>query len=999
MCIRDSNTTKPSVIDKEVLMGKKYPPPIEWKEQLAAILKVPWLVPICSSHTDGLAIDVSREIQLTRCATFLHVGEGKEKDLSLVDSTNNVKGISWMYGKPLKSSRLIGIAFSAYSLAVDEEIQDFVRSDTRRAVYSSACSAILEMGATHVRNVPFAGFIHSSGLHLCLKGMGKVTSEWRVLIRGGLYRSSPIQRWLRVSVHTDSMSYPEHVKPRVLALWFDEKQAIPLIESIYFQIAGLSTWNYFLSQLSLAVEKIESPVVPVVPDTLIAKLVRFLIEKNPMAIASREGKRLHPHQPTLYRQLYPYIGIVSSMIRSAIKPSNRIATIGDAVEKLLTDSSFRKEVVKRISSLKDTKAYNPRRMRWLLNLIERARNADSIKRRRKLFSRLKRELVLKEHTYYDKDYKTRITCEHVIHELHLLSTGYSAEETKDEVIRKYAIDPTLSIAASSGIELLTPTLVVCKYCGARIESIWMIDGGEEYDETPIQVEKVYLEDEVGMMLNKMLGVKAIITSLSPVDLTNVINSLIRGPLASQQKKLGKISADKKIAKQKYLLIAAVISLLNELSIYKADITIDKDVMETHIMKEYVHIFEAVGIIEGIVDKVIGYWPDTLAAYYPKSSRLIQNAVAELQGAEENEVLRMEYNKRLLLPLHYYLPKDINWKEGILYSKLVPLVKDHELKNFVMLLLDYRPILTSPRFSVMPPPIKRALTDLPTYHTPSKKTKQQILYVREATKTQITRDQFIHAIMAICPQLLIKPLTRSSSSLTYYDEIRLGPHLFRMPKQEGGGGGDYDPEEEEEEEGDIIEGQMPIKDVEDADIAIITEEEPEATDDFEQAHLRAPTSKVKAKCAYCGLQGNYSFGSDYFERYKDIVEKKWLHAPPITYKAYKLRYLESIDVRSIKYRGKLSSTVEKDLLRKFEAKYEWRSKPSIALSEVLGYSLYSIGEPGLGRILLGKNVRNEHIITAWNYFLRWSITQKETVVKRMLHWFRSAFADANTIKAD
>jgi len=881
-----------------------------WRQRLALLTKIPWVVPIYA-RTEGIRFQLSRSLQARRSPNYLMWETSpppSEGDQPTLDT--------FRYGPPLDEWNCIGIAFNVHSLATDEPKADLTSDTSMRDVYGNARTSLMEMGAKHARNIPKAGIIFSPFVEICPGSMNRFSSEWAHMVQCALYHPSPLQRWTGLRVGSKITA------TIVLATWKNEKGAAAEVEGLFYQLSTMVSWVYLLGCLDLRSASIPTPF-PVTPaEREVQELMKVVVR------AQRE------HRPTRSRSLNRSVAVTSFIawaIFEAMQSERKRVPSGvpgtqRGIHLMLSVPKFKASVLDRLKSIKAIASYNPGRIRMLQEMARTIAIVSSLSERKRILVKLRSELVARNHFFWDKRAPVRIFCEHEMERLSMLSTGGVNEE---ELIREYSSDSRNALAGMAGLPILAPTLVECKYCGADLGTNWLVTIGNEEDIENVQrVEGTYLDDDAGLILSKLLTSRSVETRLLPTDMLRVIKHIIQVPLGVENRKLSKTNPPDKGIKEQFLLLAAIITVIDVLSSNGAPIKVNRVALEAHISKEYIDMLQKLGILPvDAIGRMMKYWSATLVKHIANPEALIKNSVLELAGVKEDKFLALFYATAMAFPLR--LPKP-----DTPLSEALP-IKVPSRRQYLLDQLSTAPAVDSNEriFLLRLPPVIATKRD-PHVRLPPKTS----LVIRSASvgtvDTTITREQFEEAVMYICPEILLHPITTPHGFPDGDDESAalFAPSILLVPHRFDGG----------------------------------------------------------KTCKWCRIDKSYDFDDAYFNRYGGAVQKEWIAAIP----SEKMTCKISEPYAPIKV-VELTASIDKELHRRFSSKFGWYTGPDYRFARELAFIAVGIGYYKIGAALLRFCCPTEEcwkiITTAWNLFMQWGLEQKDGLTERTLDRLRSVLA--------
>lgn len=907
---------------------------IPWEKMFNMLVHVPWIVPVYAK-TGGIDMVVNRKLHLFSAPTYL---------LKEVPWGDQALMFGWRGGPPYKGLQCVGLVICPYTITLDEPRLDFTASSTRREVYSNARSSLLEMGATNTRNMPCAGIVRASNVTLCPIGMNRLLSIWRLNTQGALYNPSPIQRWIGLQIPDDKWEYDEKFfTPIVIGKWSNEIEAQLAVEALFFQVATLSTWNYIQGSLDLR----SDPLSMVFKPTTLPSEYKSLRRIIPLAIRASAKKR----------EKNAFDGDVGFILHSLLKVirSKKIhlprKTLGivEAVRLFMIDSDIRRKTINDLSAVKSSAKFDPKRVKRLRGIIETIRMVASLNERKKLLEKLRAELMLKDHFYWDIESGIRLMCEHEMSVITDLTRGIS---DPDAIVQKFSRTSLSGIDA----EVSSPAILECKYCGQDLGTIWLVNvTSPDEEEYARQIEGSYLDSDIGIIIGKLLSSQAIQTKVLPSDITKVVDAVINGPLGAEFAKMAKGSTRDRPIKERFLTLAAIVSVLLAIEKSNGPLTFNIPALEALMSKEYIDILQKVGLLpKTAVQRMIEYWPKTLSKHLPNPQTTIRNAIAEMTGTGDSAALLEIYQSSTAYPVNMKIGQNLSdidhnkvkspsAKLYIEEMKMVGLIKPDQLKFYSIKRFNYTP--KEPRLYVPKsvPPIIRS---------------------SEAGRAseEDAEESFAEAISSICPELILRPISgnafyksrkidESDTPQIYANTIKLGSHTIT-------------------------------------------------------------SSNGKRFCKFCLIPFGYRYDKSYYTKYRKAIEsiEKRSFAKAFECSVHtKPKPVEKADI-------KLDASLDKELQSEFSHKFGWSLGPDRSILTELSRILSAIGYQGIAIMFaseLSKTVERVHnisknesikhdnhsseptstlltklILTGWNLFMKWMLKQKDDLAIRTLNRFRS-----------
>lgn len=662
---------------------------IPWEQQFALLTRVPWIVPIYThvsqrrASADTSSADTSSSGETSN---FFDVPIRRKVHLRGTP-TYLLKEGGWRGGVPYPGLRCVGLAMSPISLSHDEPRLDFTAPSTMRDVYSNARSSLIESGATHTRNIPYAGIIHASNIMLCPIGMNRLGSEWCLNVQGAFYHSTPISRW--ADPYTDWFEalkdFAPHIsRPIVLAMWDRPRSEVPAfgmeleaqmaIESVFYQIATMRDWNYLHESIDLR----SDPLPRNFPVSSQPAEYKSLAKILPLVV----------HSPTKGRAIVRLNGEIGFILHSLYKVMKsrkvslprRVRGVMKALRILFSDADSSRDaspsrgaspsresaastrskreaakvggevmskVVSDLRSIKSTTLYNPSRIKKLRQMVETIKILASLVERKKVLDRLRAELTFHDHFYNDKETGVRAFCEHEIEVLHNLTRGVM---DIDEIVQKFS--SSARAQGSYDMSIAMPNVLECKYCGQDLGTIWLVNvSSPEEIEYAQQIEGTFLDTEIGGFIAKLYASQSIQTKAMPSEVTRIVDAISNIPLGIEYLKMQKANVRDRYSKEKFLALAATVSLLNALQQSGAPIVFDMSSLDALLAKEYIDLLQKVGLLpKDAIKRMLEYWPKTLSRHLPNPSAIIRNAVIELSGVEGDTVLGRFYTSAVAYPV-------------------------------------------------------------------------------------------------------------------------------------------------------------------------------------------------------------------------------------------------------------------------------------------------------------------------------------------------------------
>jgi len=711
---------------------------LPWERMLFLVTRVPWIVPIYSTG-EGIDLQIKRKLHLYYVPT--HLIEKKSRGPS--------SDYGWRYGPPSPDMKLVGLAINIPGIAMDGPRLDFLSPSTMREVYGNARSSLMEMGATHTRNLPYAGFIRSPNMLLCPIGMNRLGSDWLLNVQGSIYHPSPIHRWLgRLVYNRKTMSVSKGLEPILLAGWTNAVDAQFAVEAIFYQIATMVSWTYLHQSIDLRSDPLPMtfPVSPV--GDPFARLRRLL----PLVVrAATKSRSDCAHDAMISFLLHSLEKVIKS---KKIHLPKRIRGVEEAIRLFLTDEGIRKKVLADLAGVKSSAKYDPARVRKIRNLTEEVRIFVSLDDRKRALKRLKAELVFRDHFYWDKETDVRVLCEHEVALLENLSNGIV---DPDAVVDKYS-DQARIVGDNDSLSN-KPNILECKYCREDLGSVWLTTSSLGDDSSTFvkkAVEGSFLDTEVGSFIIRLLSNQSLQTNAQPSTVTRIVHSISSIVMGAEYMKLSKSNARDRQLREMFLSLAATVSILNVLMQNGAPIGLNFSALEALLSKEYIETLQKLGLLpKSAIKFMLDYWPKTLSHYFANVKGTIHNAVIELSGLEMDKLLPQLYQRSLAYPVGL---KSLRQADA---TKLAT----PSAKAYAVFVVRSTPLDRGKRRLFRPLALSSAQRD-PRIYFP----RPIVPIIRSAkigkVESEATKESFGESVANVCPELLLHPV----SGKEFYDRV-------------------------------------------------------------------------------------------------------------------------------------------------------------------------------------------------------------------------------------
>ena len=586
-----------------------------WVQQLKAILKVPWLLPIYS-YKRGIEIDVSRRTLMDRLPACI------------VEDPPLPLHLCMRFSIPPPGVRLAGIAIYGYGIEHDDAHFDYVGTSLRREAYSSARTSVLEMGAESAHNIPAAGFVRASGRQLCPKGGAAKYSPWAFLGEGGLYTETPLYYWSRIPLRMDRKTVQDIKAVLEISKWSTEEQAVREIEILYYQLFAFPSWNYMLSRIDLNVEE---PFGGWIPNVVVAPIGPPLAPRKPIENVGAQNAFI--------------IGLSIPNIRKLV----RGVPILEAFRKVLSDGALSTKWARSLGKFKAI-PHDMARIKYFLSLITKVRQLESLDSRRRILDKIRRETALEDHFYRDILSGSILFCEHVFEEMVLLSKGST---DLDELQQKYVRDRSTLALGGLGVDFDDVRTFECRYCGADLGSIWFVTTPTEETFASI-AETPIAEDDFNNIIYKLVQSGALETELELYELTSVVRSLVELPMMNEIKRLARSDPTERLEKEKLIVFSSIVAGLHALEVTHVPLRISVVKLEKFLSKEYVDTLRIVGQLPAkLIQRMLTYWGTSLSKYYTEPIQILNNCVMTLLGSKVNTQLIRHYIDLNLYPMRLY----------------------------------------------------------------------------------------------------------------------------------------------------------------------------------------------------------------------------------------------------------------------------------------------------------------------------------------------------------
>lgn len=722
---------------------------IPWEKMLFLLTRVPWIVPVYS--TEGIEMTIRRKMYLYYSPT--HVVLSRE------DWSPEAIRKGWRRGTPNQNSKLAGFVLSDEGIMLDEPILDFLSPITMRDTYGNARSSILEMGATHTRNLPYAGIIRSPNIPLCGIGMNRLSSDWTINMQGSTLRPSPIRSWIGRTGPVRLYSIKEY-NPVVFARWRNATEAQQIVESLFYQVATLPSWLYLHESLNMRSDPLPRsfPIVPL---------------REPILRPSKKTDVTTVTKNRATNSLNMIISLLLHSLSKALAPKG--GPVVSMMRRFLSNKSVMDRTLSDLSSVKSSGRYDPRRVRMLRMLSDAISIFISLDDRKKSLTKLKSELTYRDHFYWDKETGIRMFCEHEVATLENLSKGVV---DADAIVDKYSIQARIS--GDNDLLNETPNVLECKYCHSDLGTIWLVNSSDP-GVGPF-VQGTFLDTEIGSFIIKLLSTQSLQTHAQPSSITRIVNTISSIAMGAEFRKLAKGNVREKNARETFLSIACTVTVLNVLMQNGAPIHLNNIALEAMLSKEYIDTLQKIGLLpKAAVLFMLDYWPKTLSRYFANAKDLIRNSVIELTGIEEDKLLASFYRSAIAYPVTCGRKTiDLSSIDPAAISKLA-----QPVRLYVAIVTRSTPIEKEKRKSFRPHPLVTTDRD-PRLYIPRSVTP----IVRSASigkvESEDVREAFTETIVNICPELLLHPISGkdfySSDVLIYAPQkVHLEAHSFRGAK--------------------------------------------------------------------------------------------------------------------------------------------------------------------------------------------------------------------------
>jgi hypothetical protein len=966
---------------------------LSWERQFGLLMRVPWIVPIYA-QSGGIDVHISRRLHTFSAPNHLL----KEKGVGWNDPAL-MSG--WRGGPPRKGLQCVGMAICMYTIALDEPRLDLMSSSSMRDVYGSARSSLLEMGAAHTRNIPYAGIIRASNMPICPIGMNRLGSDWNLNIQGAMYHSSPLQRWIGKPVyHRENGSVFFDLEPVIIAKWSNEYEAQMEVESIFFQVATMRTWNYLLESLDLKSDPLPKvfPVMPISSPYLEMQHVLPIVKR--FATKNREANL---NNGTIGFILH---SLAKAITTKKIRLPKRVNGVIRAMRLFFVNSSIRNKTLADLVTIKTSAKYNPSRIGKLRRMTEAIKMLASLNDRKRILEKLRAELTFRDHFYWDKESGIRVFCEHELAALSNLAHGVS---DPDAIVQKFSSGTT----GASDLSVTRPTILECKYCGQDLGTIWLVNiSSPEEIEYARQVEGTYLDTDIGAIVGRLLSNQSLQTKLLPSDITRIIDTVVSNPLGAEFNKIAKGGASDRPIKEQFLTLAATISVLHALEQSGAQLSLNLTSLDALLSKEYIDLLQKIGLLPRIaIQRMLDYWPKTLSRHLPNPQDTIRNAVIEVTGSKDDAVLGQLYQSALAFP--------VTMKVGQHLSDInIEKLKSASAKIYVTELRRTSPPEHLEFYRIQG--FNKTARE-PRIYTP----KSVVPVIRSAdigkAKSEGSEESFAETVMNICPELLLHPM---EGKQFYEAKEKMSDKDIVQPVALPSDSTDESKEEPAiKGSGRSNRSVRPIRPVR-SNRSVRPIRPVRSTGSSEnrsasgiystlvslETHLFISKGEQSKVCKWCSIPSDHQYNKDYYAKYRKAVED--LEKKAITSFFECSMAKKGPSEAPGKVSVKLDSTLNKSLHQEFSRRFDWALGPDPSILLELSNIIAAIGYYQLSRLFsseLSEAVKvdkidkkagshlSDIIITAWNVFMEWMLKQKDEVAHRTLNRFKAIRALKASVK--
>lgn len=897
-----------------------------WEEKLWRLSRVAWLVPVYSNDGSGIDVKMRREAKL-------HIPSAYCIEKTPFDWR------SLRDGDPPPNYRFVGYAFLVHALISDRMDLDFVSNRSLSIVYNNVCSSLSEMGASNVRNVPLAGLL-SNCTPTCQFRMDRLSEQWARFVQGSVFFDGPVRRWFAsfTPPNVDWINFDMwSLRPFMLYRWSTIEEAKEVVDALYYQILHFVELAYGQSSGDLR----SDPLPLVRPIEKVVSEMHYSIRYNRRDAITRNHLRIDA-----------ILGQVINAIRRTIGKGGLKFGLNYEFVRFLLEDTYRKKILIEHATSAASGKYDPRRITFLRRLVQTVRTSASLTERAKFFDKLLSNLVEKGHIYFDKVTEIRFCCAHEIVELDNF--------TKD------ITDPSLIVKKfSKGIQHdndeIEPSEVQCMYCGADLGTIWLLDISIE-DTMKTGFLTNWVDGDIGQIVIRLMAGGAIKTKLQPGDVARVIGLVSGSALSREVDKLNRSSTGDKAAKEQFLMIATIVSTSRALELAGAPLSLDVVNLETVLSKDYLDTIQRIGALpKSIIPKMIEYWSKSLSGYLPDPASSIRNATIEMNGGRLDQILTRVYRTFLGFPISH--DTETSFLEAIGKSEPTESKGDGSKKTGSK---EASPAVLAAR--------KKYIAEMqnPSFRFPHRKlvriqTPTRIIIptvvkspMRGIGKEEDDRIYFDQVIRSICPALLLKPIEGyfASDSFVWAKRVNYGPHRFV--------GGRSD------QRSTSVGATIPSMNIYHASMEYIPSYAMHASKPSTQFREEVSREEIisTSTCLWCGIGHDLSISVDYHKKYATAVTSI-MKTPSRSFDCLTTHSKEARRTPTV-----LDSKIDDKLNREFDRLFNWISGPTKSVIRELALIVSSIGFADVGAKLL-DSVTDNLLITAWNKYIAWAISRKDT----------------------